>query len=111
MPILPLWSLALFIGGTGWVMTKNKREAAATTMRQEKATAALKKPEKIESLLTVDPMELEWGINWCNWWIRPRAGLAGADQPDPRQIAIEFGVVVPPIRYGTTCSLIQCVCD
>ena len=55
-------------------MTQNKRTAAATTARQEKAASIVKKPEKIESLLTVDPMELEVGYQLVQLWIRPRAG-------------------------------------
>jgi flagellar biosynthesis protein FlhA len=99
MPILPLWALALFIGGTGWVMTKNKREAAASTLKKEKATAAQKKPEKIEALLAVDPMELEVGYQLVQLVDTTKGGdLLERISLIRRQIAIEFGVVVPPIR-------------
>ncbi len=99
MPKLPLWGLALFIGGTGWVMTKNKREAAAAVMKQERAAAGLKKPEKIESLLVVDPMELEVGYQLVQLVDTTKGGdLLERISLIRRQIAIEFGVVVPPIR-------------
>ena len=99
MPMLPLWALALFIGGTGWVMTQNKRTAAATTARQEKAASIVKKPEKIESLLTVDPMELEVGYQLVQLVDTTKGGdLLERISLIRRQIAIEFGVVVPPIR-------------
>ena len=106
MPMLPLWSLATFLGGTAWVMSQNKRNAAAATMKQEKATAALKKPEKIESLLTVDPMELEVGYQLVQLVDTTKGGdLLERISLIRRQIAIEFGVVVPPIRIRDNMQL------
>jgi flagellar biosynthesis protein FlhA len=99
MPMVPLLGLAVFIGGTGWVMTKNKQTAAAGVLRQERALAAQKKPEKIESLLAVDPMELEVGYQLVQLVDTTKGGdLLERISLIRRQIAIEYGVVVPPIR-------------
>jgi flagellar biosynthesis protein FlhA len=99
MPMLPLWGIALFIGGTGWVMTRNKQQAALATARQEKAAASAKKPEKIESLLAVDPMELEVGYQLVQLVDTTKGGdLLERISLIRRQLAIELGVVVPPIR-------------
>jgi flagellar biosynthesis protein FlhA len=106
MPILPLISLALFIGGTGWVMTRNKQAAAVAAMKQEKAAASQKKPEKIESLLAVDPMELEVGYQLVQLVDTTKGGdLLERISLIRRQIAIEFGVVVPPIRIRDNMQL------
>ena len=99
MPMLPLWGIAAFIGGTGWVMTRNKKTAAAAVAKQEKAAATAKKPEKIESLLTVDPMELEVGYQLVQLVDTTKGGdLLERISLIRRQLAIELGVVVPPIR-------------
>jgi flagellar biosynthesis protein FlhA len=106
MPMLPLWALAIFIGGTGWIMSKNKRDAAAVALKQEKAAAAQKKPDKIESLLTVDPMELEVGYQLVQLVDTTKGGdLLERISLIRRQIAIEFGVVVPPIRIRDNMQL------
>ncbi len=99
MPMLPLWGIASFIGGTGFVITRNKKTAALATAKQEKAAATAKKPEKIESLLTVDPMELEVGYQLVQLVDTTKGGdLLERISLIRRQLAIELGVVVPPIR-------------
>ena len=99
MPKLPLWGVAAFVGGTAWTMTRNKRQAAASVVKQQKAAASQKKPDKIETLLTVDPMELEVGYQLVQLVDTTKGGdLLERISLIRRQIAIEFGVVVPPIR-------------
>jgi flagellar biosynthesis protein FlhA len=108
MPMIPLWVLASCLGGIAWVMTKNKKEVAAAAAKSEKAAAgaAAKKPEKIESLLTVDPMELEVGYGLVQLVDTTKGGdLLERISLIRRQIAIEFGVVVPPIRIRDNMQL------
>jgi flagellar biosynthesis protein FlhA len=99
LPLIPLWLLAGCLGGIGYVMTRNEKATAAAAVKQEKAAAAQKKPEKIDSLLTVDPMELEVGYHHVQLVDTTKGGdLLERISLIRRQIAIEFGVVVPPIR-------------
>jgi flagellar biosynthesis protein FlhA len=99
LPLIPLWLLAGCLGGIGYIMTKNEKATAAAAVKQEKAAATQKKPEKIESLLTVDPMELEVGYQLVQLVDTTKGGdLLERISLIRRQLAIEFGVVVPPIR-------------
>ncbi len=101
LPMIPLWVMALCMGGIGWVMTKREKADADVIAKQERAAASMaqKKPEKIESLLAVDPMELEVGYQLVQLVDTTKGGdLLERISLIRRQIAIEFGVVVPPIR-------------
>ncbi|HVX85976.1 MAG TPA: flagellar biosynthesis protein FlhA [Phycisphaerae bacterium] len=107
MPMIPLWVLALCLGTISWVMTRNQKAAKETLAKNEKAAAtAAKKPDKIESLLTVDPMELEVGYGLVQLVDTTKGGdLLERISLIRRQIAIEFGVVVPPIRIRDNMQL------
>ncbi len=107
MPMIPLWVLATCLGGIAWIMTRNQKAAAAAAVSTEKAAAtAAKKPDKIESLLAVDPMELEVGYGLVQLVDTTKGGdLLERISLIRRQIAIEFGVVVPPIRIRDNMQL------
>jgi len=108
LPWLPLWILALCLGGIAWIMTKNDKDRATRKIAQDKAAAASaqKKPEKIESLLNVDAMELEVGYQLVQLVDTTKGGdLLDRISLIRRQIAIEFGVVVPPIRIRDNMQL------
>ncbi|MEI8196528.1 MAG: flagellar biosynthesis protein FlhA [Phycisphaerae bacterium] len=107
MPMFPMWILASCCGTIAWVMTKNQNTAAAAASKRDKASAAAaKKPEKIENLLTVDPMELEVGYGLVQLVDTTKGGdLLERISLIRRQIALEFGVVVPPIRIRDNMQL------
>jgi flagellar biosynthesis protein FlhA len=108
LPLIPLWILALCLGGIAWIMTKKDKAAVAESVKQQKAaaTAAQKKPEKIESLLPVDPMELEVGYQLVQLVDTTKGGdLLERISLIRRQLAIELGVVVPPIRIRDNMQL------
>jgi flagellar biosynthesis protein FlhA len=107
MPVVPLWILAICLGSIAWIMNKNDRTRVAETARKEKAAAsALKKPDKIETLLNVDAMELEVGYQLVQLVDTAKGGdLLERISLIRRQIAIEFGVVVPPIRIRDNMQL------
>ncbi len=108
LPIIPLWTLALCLGGIAWIMTKKEKAAKAENVKQQKAaaTAAQKKPEKIEALLPVDPMELEVGYQLVQLVDTTKGGdLLERISLIRRQLAIELGVVVPPIRIRDNMQL------
>jgi flagellar biosynthesis protein FlhA len=108
LPLIPLWVLAICLGSIAWVMTKQEKAAVAETAKKDKAAAATaaKKPEKIEALLPVDPMELEVGYQLVQLVDTTKGGdLLERISLIRRQIAIEFGVVVPPIRIRDNMQL------
>lgn len=108
MPMIPLWIVALCLGGMAWVVTKKDKAAQAAVLQQDKAAAAAagKKPEKIENLLAVDPMELEVGYQLVQMVDTTKGGdLLERISLIRRQIAIELGVVVPPIRIRDNMQL------
>ncbi|HSW46084.1 MAG TPA: flagellar biosynthesis protein FlhA, partial [Phycisphaerae bacterium] len=64
-----------------------------------KAKTEAKKPEPVESLLAVDPMELEVGYGLIRLVDRKQGGdLLDRITQIRRQVASETGIVVPPIR-------------
>jgi len=108
MPMIPLWLMAGCIGAIAFIMTKNKNAQAAVAADEQRAAAATaaKKPDKIESLLAVDPMELEVGYQLVQLVDTTKGGdLLERISLIRRQIAIEYGVVVPPIRIRDNMSL------
>ena len=107
-PVIFVTLGALFIVG-GRVMTnqieveKVENEAAAA---EETGAEEIRKPENVVSLLSVDPIELEFGYG-----IIPLADVnQGGDLLDRvvmirRQIALELGTVVPIIRLRDNIQL------
>ncbi len=104
----------VFVGfGTGFimigVMNKNKQGVAAIegeVEAEEEEAKEIRKPENVTSLLSVDPIELEFGYG-----IIPLADVnQGGDLLDRvvmirRQIALELGTVVPIIRLRDNIQL------
>jgi flagellar biosynthesis protein FlhA len=108
LPLIPMWILAACCGGIAWTMTKREKKAAADVVKQQKATATAekKKPEKIESLLSVDTMELEVGYGLVQLVDAAKGGdLLDRISLIRRQVAIELGIVVPPIRIRDNMEL------
>ena len=97
MPRIPMLLLASGCGGLAFVLTTQRQAAVAVAAVQAKTEA--KKPERVESLLAVDPMELEVGLGLIRLVDRKQGGdLLDRITNIRRQIAGEFGIIVPPIR-------------
>jgi len=108
MPFIPMWSLAICCGLVAYIAMRKEQVATAETAKKDKATAtaAQKKPDKIESLLTVDTMELEVGYGLVPLVDTSKGGdLLERISLIRRQLAIELGVVVPPIRIRDNMQL------
>ncbi len=103
MPMLPMWIIAACMGGIAYVVTKNNKASAVAKTKADKQlaaqSAAKKSTDKVESLLPVDAMELEVGYGLVQMVDTSKGGdLLERISLIRRQIAIELGVVVPPIR-------------
>lgn len=108
LPDLPFVSLGILFIGLGIRMRSEVKNAieVETETAEEADVEALRKPENIIPLLQVDPIELEFGYG-----IIPLADPnQGGDLFDRlimirRQIALEYGIVVPMIRLRDNIQL------
>lgn len=97
LPTLPMLVLAAACGGLAYVLSHKRAAVAAAAAG--KATAEAKKPDKVETLLTVDPMELEIGYGLIRLVDRKQNGdLLDRITNIRRQTAADLGIIVPPIR-------------
>ena len=104
--------LFLLLGGvfivTGVIMNRhlNVKEVEEEVQTEEEQAEEIRRPENVVSLLSVDPIELEFGYG-----IIPLADVSqGGDLLDRvvmirRQIALELGTVVPIIRLRDNIQL------
>ena len=107
-------NLLLFVGfGAAFILTGRKMSKTMKTdkveeeaAKEEEEAEEIRKPENVTSLLSVDPIELEFGYG-----IIPLADVSqGGDLLDRvvmirRQIALELGTVVPIIRLRDNIQL------
>ncbi len=111
LPTLPMFILAAIFGYLGWMYRRQLKEhfvdeAVLEEEQMAEETGDLRRPENIVPLLQVDPIELEFGYG-----IIPLADPnQGGDLFDRlvmirRQIALEFGVIVPMIRLRDNIQL------
>jgi flagellar biosynthesis protein FlhA len=105
------WFQLLVVGGflavAALVMgSAQKKQAKADTEKKEQDAAAARKPEKVEGLLKVDPMELEIGLGLVKL-VDPAQGGGVLDRVTQirRQMAVDLGLVVPPVRIRDNESL------
>ncbi len=97
------WFIARRSVATKEVETREQAEAAA----QEEATRPAE-PEKVENLLKVDAMELEVGygvVPLVDSQQSGGGGLLARVQMIRQQLALELGIIVPPIRIRDNIQL------
>jgi flagellar biosynthesis protein FlhA len=90
------------------VLTRNEKAAVAADVKEKQhaAQAAKKEPEKVEKLLDVDTMELEVGYGLVRLVDTAKGGdLLDRISMIRRQIAMDLGVIVPPIRIRDNMQL------
>ena len=101
MPWQPMLIVGCCCGGLAYVMTRGtkKAEVAAKQKELDEAKVAAKEPEKPETLLGVDTMELEVGYGLVKIFDESKGGdLLNRISMIRRQIAVELGIIVPPVR-------------
>src|SRR5687768_6021497 len=108
LPKPPLLILGACCAGLAFVLTRNadRRATAAAAVEHEKVASAAKEPEKVEKLLDLDTMELEVGYGL----VRLVDAAKGGDLLDRislirRQVAMELGIIVPPVRIRDNLQL------
>lgn len=108
---LPWWALlgVVVIAYWGYTALKNMAAVAESTTKvkeEERKAAEAKKPEEVESLLFVDPLEIEIGYGLIKLVDASQGGdLLERVQLIRRQMALDYGMVVPPIRIRDNMQL------
>lgn len=108
LPKPPMLVLAAVLAAVGYNTVNKQKKAESQGKNTEAATAAAekRKPENIVSLLTVEPIELEFGYG-----IIPMVDTnLGGDLLERivmirRQCALEMGIIVPSIRLRDNVQL------
>ena len=106
LPKPPLLLIGACCAGMAVVLTRNQNRVIAAAAKDKQVAATKKEPEKVEKLLDVDMMELEVGYGL----VRLVDAAKGGDLLDRismirRQIAMDLGVIVPPIRIRDNMQL------
>jgi flagellar biosynthesis protein FlhA len=106
LPKFPLIVLGSGCGGLAYVLSRSERREQAAAAKKERDKAVKKEPEKVEKLLDLDMMELEVGYGL----VRLVDARKGGDLLDRitlirRQIALELGIIVPPVRIRDNMQL------
>jgi flagellar biosynthesis protein FlhA len=110
LTLTPLPKVPLLTMGSGCgllaLMLRRGEKAAAARQVAEQRTREKPKPEPIESHLQVDPLELQVGFGLVRLIDRNRGGdVLDRIASIRKQIAVELGVIVPPVRIRDNAEL------
>ncbi|MEW6710077.1 MAG: flagellar biosynthesis protein FlhA [Candidatus Riflebacteria bacterium] len=108
LPKFAFFVLAGLLGSLSYVTRKNEQELAEKEIEDKKAEEqkATTGPEDVSSLLTIDPLELEIGYTLIPLVDTNQGGdLLNRITLIRRQIALDLGLVVPPIRIRDNIQL------
>jgi flagellar biosynthesis protein FlhA len=106
LPKAPLLIMGSACAGLAYILTKNQKRAADEVTREKQQAATKKEPEKVEKLLDLDTMELEVGYGVVKLVDASKGGdLLERISMIRRQIAIELGIIVPPVRIRDNMQL------
>ncbi|MFS8573036.1 MAG: flagellar biosynthesis protein FlhA, partial [Clostridia bacterium] len=108
LPTVPFLVLSLLFGLLGYASSRRHQERQVQEMEKEAQREAeeAKKPERVSALLKLDAIELEIGYSLIPLVDANQGGdLLDRITMIRRQIAIELGLVVPPIRIRDNMQL------
>jgi len=106
LPKAPLLILGLCCGGLAYVITRGEKNAVAKVAAQQREDLTKKEPDKVEKLLEVDTMELEVGYGLVKLIDTAKGGdLLDRISLIRRQIAMDLGIIVPPVRIRDNIQL------
>lgn len=107
LPTLPFLSLSLVSGvGAYFARQRSKREELAAQKEELEKIKSAQPPEKIEALLKVNPLALEVGYGLIPL-VDPNREANFLDRIKliRRQLALELGIIVPPIHITDNLKL------
>ena len=108
LPTIPLLVAAIVIGAIGWSVERYAYERQADDVRAEQAgvTEAPPAESSAEELVLVDTLEIEIGYGLVPLVDSGRGGdLLDRIAAVRRQLAVELGIVVPPVRIRDNVQL------
>ncbi len=98
LPAGPMLLLAASCGTMAFMLRK-QRAAVAVAVASQARTDARKTTDRVETLLAIDPMELEVGYGLIRLVDRKQGGdLLDRITNIRKQVATDMGIIVPPIR-------------
>ncbi len=98
MPKIPLVTLGAGCAGIAFMIRNTQQHTAARKVHEEQARERAK-PEKIESNLKLDALELQIGFGLVKLVDRSRGGdMLDRISSLRKQMALDLGLVVPPVR-------------
>ena len=108
LPTIPLLVAAIFIGFVGWAVQRYQQEKTGREDNAVEQDVAASAPEEAqaEDLIAVDVLEIEIGYGLVPLVDASRGGdLLDRIAAVRRQLAVEMGVVVPPVRIRDNVQL------
>ena len=108
LPMLPMFTLAALAGVAAFFLYRFEQYNAAETAAAEKAEQdkPAPEPEPVEQALQVDTMALEVGYGLVRLVDQSQGGdLLDRISAIRRQLATEYGIVVPPVRIRDNMQL------
>lgn len=104
LPTVPFLVLASLAGGIGYVKMRDQK--ALVPVDAQAAQALVPKEERVEDYLQVDPVEVEIGYGLISLVDESRNGDLFARITNlRRQLAIDLGLVIPPVRVRDNLQL------
>ena len=100
LPMLPMLAMCSVLAGLSLLLTRQgKAQTQADQKQAEAKQAEAQAPPPVEKLLAVDTLELEIGYGLVKLVDKSQGGdLLDRISMLRRQIAVELGLVVPPVR-------------
>jgi flagellar biosynthesis protein FlhA len=104
LPTIPFMVLAGLTGSVGYMRSKEQKAAEKPEIVQTETL--VKKEEKIEDYLQVDPIELEVGYSLISLVDESQGGDLFTRITNLRkQLALDLGIVIPPVRVRDNLQL------
>ncbi|MFA7228381.1 MAG: flagellar biosynthesis protein FlhA [Melioribacteraceae bacterium] len=105
MPAIPFLILSIVLGTSSYISNKNKAITPAVSSEEE-VLIPEQTEEKVEQYLQVDPIEVEIGYGLISLVDEKQGGNLFQKISSTRKlIALEFGVLIPPVRVRDNLQL------
>jgi len=101
LPMLPMLAMCSFTAGVALLLRRQTQDEARTAEAEQKKAkdAESQEPQPVEKLLAIDTLELEIGYGLVKLVDKSQGGdLLDRITMLRRQVAVEMGLVVPPVR-------------
>ncbi|MEM9414080.1 MAG: flagellar biosynthesis protein FlhA [Planctomycetota bacterium] len=106
LPTVPMFAMALVAAGLAYNASRQKKQVAQQVERKQKQAEQTQEPEPIEQAMQVDALELEVGYGLVKLVDTTQGGdLLEWITKTRRQLAVELGVVMPPVRIHDNMQL------